>query len=48
MQRPLLKVNIILLGGCGYNVQNYVEQADLRYIEGTQYNISKISDLWGE
>jgi hypothetical protein len=29
-------------------VQNYVEQADLRYIEGTQDNIAHISDLWDE
>ena len=28
--------------------QNYVEQADLRYIEGTQDNIAHISDLWDE
>jgi len=27
---------------------NYVEQADLRYIEGTQDNIAHISDLWDE
>ncbi|WP_026511730.1 hypothetical protein [Butyrivibrio sp. LC3010] len=28
--------------------QNYVEQADLRYIEGTQDNVVHISDLWDE
>ena len=27
---------------------NYVEQADLKYIEGTQDNIAHISDLWDE
>ncbi len=28
--------------------QNYVEQAGLKYIEGTQDNIAHISDLWDE
>lgn len=28
--------------------QNYVEQENLRYIEGTQDNIAHISDLWDE
>ena len=31
---------------CEEYAQNYVEQADLRYIEGTQDNIAHISDLW--
>lgn len=33
---------------CEEYAQNYVEQADLRYIEGTQDNIAHISDLWDE